>query len=173
LQRIVFKKRYVNGVNVFIVADAYRGDAMKKCMRDFITSVAGLKKENLKIDSTLLLPIYSNADLIVFNGHDGLMDDTMKIYRNNDKQVRECALIACYSYSYFENHIVWANAYPLITTNGLLAPEAYALGGLIDKWAVLGSGQEIRTAVATAYLGKHPSSSIGACLGLFRTGWKK
>jgi hypothetical protein len=172
LQRVVFKKTYSNGTQVYLVADGYRGDAMKKCLRDFLCSVSGIKNEMHMIDSTLLLPVYGYSDLLVFNGHDGLMDDTMKYYNNHDNRVRECALIACYSYEFFERHLMHAHSYPIITTNGLLAPEAYALGALIDSWAMLQTGAEIRKSVANAYHSKHPSSSAGACLGLFRTGWK-
>lgn len=172
LERVVFKRTYANGAKVYIVADAYRGDAMKQCVRDFLVSVSGRKNDVYKVDSTLNLPVYGNADLLVFNGHDGLMDDSMKFYYNEDRRVRECALIACYSYDYFEPYLIRANAYPIITTTGLLAPEAYAMGGLIDSWAALKSGAEIRQAVASAYLSKHPSSGMRGCLGLFRSGWK-
>src|SRR5574338_684291 len=49
LERVVFNKKLSNGTQVWIVADAYRGDAMKKCLRDFFISLSGRKHDTLDV----------------------------------------------------------------------------------------------------------------------------
>ena len=171
LERVVFKKTLSNGTKLILVADAFRGDRMKESLHSYFASLSGIKNDSVIISSTESFKISSEADLLIFNGHDGLMDDTLKTYFNKDGKQRETMVIACYGKTFFLDRIEKCGAYPLITTTGLLAPEAYAMHAGIEAWAQLKSDKEIRNAVGDAYFSKHPSSTQAGCRGLFYTGW--
>ena len=171
LERVIFKKKCANGAIVYLVADAYRGDRMKKCMHTYFKSLAGYYPQDIKIDSLNKVAAYSNADLLIFNGHDGLMDDTVKTYQSLDRKHRDAAVIACYSHHFFTPHFAHCGAYPLVMTTGLLAPEAYVMDAVITSWALMMKDLEIRYAAGDAYLAKHPKSGKGGARGLFKTGW--
>jgi hypothetical protein len=171
LERVVFTKT-MNGTRIQLVADAYRGDRMQVCISDFLNSLAGKIKDTLK-HKELIIPIHSQADLLIFNGHNGLMDANHPFVQSTDNRPRDAMVIACYSASYFIPHFERAGGYPLVMTTGLLAPEAYVMHAAIEHWALLKTDREIRFAAGDAYAGKHPSSSPAACKALFRTGWNK
>jgi hypothetical protein len=171
LERVVFYKKLSNGSQVYLVADAFRGDRMKQSLHAFFGSLSGIKKDSVQVNPSLRLRAASDADLLIFNGHDGLMDDTLTPYLNMDKKAKDVMIIACYSHSFFTPHLEMSGGYPLITTTGLLAPEAYAMHAAIENWALLKTDNEIRLATGDAYYAKHPSSTQGGCRGLFKTGW--
>jgi hypothetical protein len=170
LERVIFYKKNTNGTEIYLVADGYRGDRMKECLHDYFRSLGGWKKGNDSVQNKSL-PIYGDADLLVFNGHDGLMDDTLKEYFSKDSVIREAVSISCYSKSYFHSLFAKCGAYPLVCTSGLLAPEAYVLGAVIDQWSNQKSALEIRNAAGDAYHSKHPSTSQKGARALFTTGW--
>lgn len=168
LQRVVFSKN-INNTRLYLVADAYRGDAMNACIDDYLKSLSGNKKEYVKTGGNML-GIGSNAGLLVFNGHNGLMDTTFSLYRKKDTVSRQAAVIACASKYYFMDHFKHLGVKPVITTTGLMAPEAYVLEALVTAWAGGQTPAQIRQACGNAYHGKHPKSPAKACLGLFHAG---
>lgn len=170
LERCVFYKKNAKGTEIYLVADAYRGDKMKECLHDFFRSLGGWKNETDTV-SGKNLSLYSGADLLVFNGHDGLMDDTVKMYYSKDSVEREAVSISCYSKHFFNPYYENCGAYPLTGTSGLLAPEAYVLAAIIDSWAELKSANEIRIAAGDGYYSKHPKSTQSGARGLFTSGW--
>lgn len=169
LQRVVFSKT-INNIKVKLVADAYRGDAMNACMDHYFKSLAGNVNDSIVVKGQAI-GLHSKADLLVFNGHNGLMDTTFALYRKKDKVKRQAAVIACASKFYFLDHFKQLDVDPLVTTTGLMAPEAYVLEALVTAWAAGKTPAEIRKACGNAYHGKHPKSSLNACIGLFHAGW--
>lgn len=170
LERVCFSKTMSNGTKIIMVGDAYRGDRMKQSLHHYFASLAGQRRDSVFIDGKTL-QIASGADLLVFNGHDGLMDDTVKVYKSIDGKPRDAMIIACYSGRFFQKHLQHCGGYPLITTTGLLAPEAYVMHAAIEAWALQKSDLEIRYAAGDAYFSKHPKSGQAGSRGLFRTGW--
>lgn len=169
LERVIFFRDFPNGAKVYLVADAYRGDKMEVCLHDFFKATSGSTAKTIKANSTTL-GVYSNADLLVMNGHNGLMDVDVKHYESIDNKVRDVALIGCITASYFRNHLLHSNAYPLLSTNNLMAPEAYVLNGLIDPWANQKTEKETHNSVAQAYH-KYQNCGINGASRLFRVGW--
>ena len=98
LERIVFKRA---DQNVIIVADAYRGDEMGQCVTDYFNTLAGIKSDTITLGDTSLV-IGTTTDLVVFNGHNGLMDVTIDTVFNKDGVMKDAVAIACVSHSYFE-----------------------------------------------------------------------
>jgi len=170
LERVCFSKTMHNGTKLVMVGDAYRGDRMKQSLHHYFASLAGQRRDSISIGGKTL-QIASGADLLVFSGHDGLMDDTVKVYKSIDGKPRDAMIIACYSGRFFQKHLKHCGGYPLITTTGLLAPEAYVMHAAIEAWALQKSDTEIRYAAGDAYFSKHPKSGQGGSRGLFRTGW--
>ncbi len=175
LERVIFKKKYPNGATVFLIADAYRGDKMHECLTDYFASLAGKKKEILKLNSTTTkdstkIKAFGEADLIAFNGHNGLMDSYAALFINEDNRMRDAVSIACTSHEYFRRHLNVARAYPLLTTTNLLAPEAYGMEAVVDSWAMLEDGKTIRSKIGAMYHKIHKCGLKGAT-NLFHTGW--
>ena len=110
--------------------------------------------------------------MLAFNGHDGLMDFQVDYYLNTDSIEKDAVVIACSSYEYFKDHLGCAKGFPLITTNGLLAPEAYVFEAVVNSWALLKTPRQIEESAAQAYASKH-SCGIKGGRWLFISGWNK
>lgn len=168
LERIVF---YSKSKNTFLVADAYRGDKMKLCLSDYLESLSGKKSALHELEGKGALALYKDADLLVFNGHNGLMDVRMPEFKSIDGVHREASVIACASYGYFASVFEGLGTFPVITTRNLLAPEAYVLKAMVEAWSDLKSEDEIREAVAAAYH-KYQKCGLRGARNLFQPGWK-
>ncbi len=169
LERVVFVKTFSNKTKVYIVADAYRGDRMAACVHDYLNSLAGINK-NYIIANNDTIATNGNADFLIFNGHNGLMDDYHEIRGSVDNIERDAAVIACVSKEYFIEHFICTKSYPLVTTTSLLPPEAYVAAGVINSWALMKSDEEIRISAGDAMARIHKKSQT-AMRRMFATGW--
>ena len=170
MERIIFKKTDEQNTSVYLVADAYRGDKMHLCVSDFFAACSGKATETIQADGQSI-GLKSEADLIVFNGHNGLMDYQFPPQTSQDHVRREACIIGCYSHMYFTEQLLGLETYPLLTTTGLMAPEAYVLQGLIEAWMRLDEGADIRKGAATKYH-EYQKCGIRGATNLFKTGWK-
>lgn len=173
LERVVFLKTFPNGAKVYLVADAYRGDKMKPCVNDFLSAVAGKKIDELSIESegeNHNLALFSEADFIAFNGHNGLMDFELNYMPNEDGLKKDVAVIGCASFEYFKNHLNIAKGYPLLTTNGLMAPEAYIVEAVVNEWAINKTDSDFQLAAGKAY-NQYQKCGIKGATRLFKSGW--
>lgn len=153
LERCIFQRN-----DVVLVADAYRGKEIKTAIADFLNYAAGTKSE-------------SQANLICFVGHNGLMDFNLDHYpKNTDSRLRDVMILACASKDYFYQPILQTKANPVLWTTGLMAPEAYVLQAAIDGWIVGKRGDEIRILAAESY-NKYQHCGLTAARKLFATGW--
>lgn len=154
--------------SVFLYASAYDGRNMKEGIEDLFLFAAGKKYLNLKVNN-LNIQFGSGADLIIFVGHNGLMDFSInQIPEKIDKKQRALAVFACYSKSYFYDLIKSQNNIPLILTNGLMCPEAYTSFALINSFMKNESHPQIKKAVADAY-NKYQKCGAKAAMNLFFT----
>lgn len=170
LERVVFYRSYPNGAKVYLVADAYRGDQMQACLLDYLDALAGKRQDTVAVQEQQFA-IAGAADLLVFNGHNGLMDyyDTPTV-ENADGRKREASVIGCISHRYFVDYLRQAQAYPLLMTTNLMAPEAYVAEALIDAWAQGRSGEEVRQSAGRAYH-EYQQCGLKGATRLFQTGW--
>ena len=169
LERVVFFKVFSNHAKVYLIADGYRGDRMEQCLDDYLNSLVGTKKDLLNIENKQI-GINSHSDLLIFNGHNGLMDVDMDLIYNEDGIFRDAAVISCVSYDYFANHLKCLKAYPLVTSVSFLPPEAYVAEGIINSWALMKTNEEIRLAAGDAMYRVHKKSRK-AMRAMFKTGW--
>lgn len=83
----------------------------------------------------------TGADLTLFVGHNALMDHYVGAYpvvrisvAENIVRKRKTAVIACRSRSYFSSFAESAGVESYVMTNGLMAPEAYVIEGILSAW---------------------------------------
>ena len=167
LERLVFKHQTKN---VYLIADAYRGREIKRCVADFFEFSAGRAVETVKAKSSEL-HAGGGADLVAYVGHDGLMDFSLDSRpQKADNRQRDAVMLACVSKRYFAEPLRNTGAGPLLWTTGLMAPEAYVLKAAIDGWVLNEDGERIRRRAAAAY-NQYQQCGMNAATKLFSTGW--
>jgi len=158
----------------YLIADGYRGRAIKEAMDDFFRAAAGQDPEIGEMRSkgsekTVRAP--SKTSLAVYVGHDGLMDFALeKTFRGVGEEKREAMVLACASKSYFAAGLRPTGALPVLWTTGLMAPEAYTLKAAVEGWIAGESGEKIRESAAVAYA-KYQKTGLAGARRLFATGW--
>lgn len=163
LERCLFKYRKSE---VYLVADAYRGDEIRGAILDFLDAAAGAP-----IDSASVSEAVGAANLIAYVGHDGLMDFRMPLVpRKRNETRREAIILACASKQFFAEPLRAAGAFPLLWTTGLMAPEAYTLKSALDSWIAGKGNEQVRESAAVAY-DKYQKCGIRGARRLFASGW--
>jgi hypothetical protein len=167
LERVVFKHI---GDGAILVADAYDGSRMKIAVDDFLTAASGNKLENINIEEKTI-QLFSSANVIVFVGHDGLMDFhyDKPIVKNGDTK-NDAIILACASKQYFGPALEKTGATPVLWTTNLMAPEAYILHDALEGWLKNETGEQIRHRAAAAYA-KYQKIRLSSADGLFATGF--
>jgi hypothetical protein len=150
LDRIVLQQK-IKQVDARIVAEAWDGREIKKATKRFLKLAAEGK-----------------SHVVVYVGHDGLMDFEFK---EKPKAVRDApptsvAIFACASREYFQDILKGIGAHALVLTSGLMCPEAYTLDAMLKAWFSGSDAPATREAVARAYQ-KYQKCSIKAARGLF------
>jgi hypothetical protein len=137
--------------NLVIQARAYRGSALKKCIVDFETSVQ-----------------LGSYDLVVFIGHNGLMDFDLPMPDRSNRQAKrpDCIVLCCKSEQYFKQRILAAGGHPILLTTQLMYPGAFLLKAVADVWSGGASLAQIRERAAAAYA-ENQKISPNAALGVF------
>jgi hypothetical protein len=170
LERVVFERNYPDGTKVLLIGDAYRGDRMRACLFDYFHSLAGSLTDTLVLTNSRRVATNAAADLLIFNGHNGLMDSYIEPFDNVDGKEKDAVAIACISSSYFNEYFIHLKAYPLLMTTSLLAPEAYVLSNVIDAWVGQESEEEILLSAARGY-NEYQKCGMRGAKSLFKTGW--
>jgi hypothetical protein len=171
LERVLFERTMSNGTTVRMVIDAYRGDRMKKCLEHYFSSLSGHLKHQNTVENREV-SLYGNADLIAFNGHNGLMDTNVDIVKNSDGIQRDAVAIACVSHSWFLPHLEASQGYPLVMTRSLLYPGAPVMEELVSRWAMLQNDELIRQGAGDGYYAMKPKSGVNGARNMFKTGWE-
>jgi hypothetical protein len=168
LERCVFKH---HAVDVYLVADAYRGDEIKQAILDFFDAAAGASPETITVSSGKSIQGRGGANLVAYVGHDGLMDFQLPLipHKKNDAH-RDAIILACASKQYFADALRASGAYPLLWTTNLMAPEAYTLKAALDGW-ISGEGNEQIHKRASAAYDKYQKCGLKGARRLFATGW--
>lgn len=148
LERCVFRCR---SENAYLVADAYRGSKIRKTLEDFLAAAAGSGATDLKVEGHQV-GIKGAADLVVYVGHNGLMDFRVTPPKvEKDVIAKPTIVLACRSQSYFEPILSELGCECLLLTTGLMAPEAYPLESALAGWLAGEKGKKLRNRAAHAY----------------------
>lgn len=131
-----------------LIAHAYRGDKMKTCLETYFkkTRDAG------------------NDELVAFIGHNGMMDNAIKIppAQQEGDIASETIVLGCLTESYFTKPLKALNSTPLLMTKSLMYPGSFILHDSLEVWLRNGSKKEIREAAAKAYAKNQNISVKGA-----------
>lgn len=156
------------------IAQAYDGAKMKTALHDFFAAVAG--KGSLRFNITgirnsaesVIVESAGMAEVNCFVGHNGLMDMRLdNIPARSQRSSRSFAVVlACKSQPYFGPILEQLDCIPLITTSGLMAPEAYTLEAILTAFADDLNVDSMHTAAAGAYA-KYQKCSVSAARRLF------
>jgi len=154
LDRVLFKRdltRNGKSTQVLLVAEAWRGRNIADAIRYFLELNRGEHAERMRAGG-LEFDAGGAAHVIVFVGHNGLMDFAAPSLppAKTLPGPHASVVLACMSDSYFAD-LLSGNSLPLITTSGLMAPEAYTLAALIEAWFSGADGSQVRLAAASAY----------------------
>ena len=167
LERLVFKHI---SANYYLIADAYDGQYIEQCTKDFMRASGGNQKDTLTVNGKVL-GIGGNAALLAYIGHDGLMNfELYETLVNTDNKKRDVIILACYSKRFFGPYLKDANVNPLVWTTHFMAPEAYTLHDALSGYVIGETSASIRERAAAAY-SKYQKCSLKAARGLLVTGW--
>jgi hypothetical protein len=159
-----------------LIAQAIDGSQMKKGLQEFFGAVAGKNRLRFSVtgissstDATVVESAGS-ADVVCFVGHNGLMDMQLKSIPRSAQQSspKYAVVLACKSEPYFAGVLKKLGCVPLITTSGLMCPEAYTLEAIITVWTGGANADSVHTAAAGAYA-KYQKCSVAAAKRLFVT----
>ena len=171
LERVVFENRTNRLV---LVADAYRGSEIKQALVDFFQAAAGVPKKEKPYPMIIgggVFGVPDDPDLVVYIGHDGLMDFPLTVdFAGHNGASRPAIILACASKSFFHELLQKSGATPLLWTTGLMAPEAYTLKAALDGWMQQESKEAIRKRAAAAY-SRYQKCSETAAMRLFSSDW--
>jgi hypothetical protein len=157
LERCVF--RHTDG-KVVLVADAYKGSEIKQAISDFLRAAGGGGAATVEISGEKV-PIHGGADLAAYVGHNGLMDFSVDLKdiekgapsraSGSNEKGREAIVLCCKSKPYFEPLLKQLDSRPVLTTTGLMAPEAYTLEAALQGWIAGEPADQIKRRAAAAY----------------------
>lgn len=171
LERCVFKHR---SADVYMVADAYRGDEIRQAILDFLDAASGGSPEPVTVpvaSAAVSLSVRGGAQLVAYVGHDGLMDFQLPIFPRKRNEIHhDVIVLACASKQFFSEPLRASGAYPLLWTTGLMAPEAYTLKSALDGWIDHESNEQVRQRAAMIY-DKYQKCGLRGAQRLFATGW--
>ncbi|MBS0658264.1 MAG: hypothetical protein JSR82_08480 [Verrucomicrobia bacterium] len=146
LRRLEFEHREGD---VTLVAAAYRGSEMRRCLQDFEAAAAT-----------------GGHDLVVFVGHNGLMDFELPQAEPSASPARQSIVLCCLSDSYFRPRLKRLGCAPLLLTRQLMYPGAFLLHDALEVWRRGGSAEAVRAAAGHAYA-RHQRISPAAGAGIF------
>jgi hypothetical protein len=148
LERVVFKHTSGGG---YLVADAYRGAEIKRAVEDFLLAAAGRNAARLRLGNDSI-GTCGAADLVVYVGHNGLMEFTVaQPRREPGAGKRQAMVLACKSKPYFGPRLAKLGCRSVLLTTGFMAPEAYTLEAALAGWLAKESGEKIKDRAARAY----------------------
>ena len=171
LDRVLFHRVVERGgarADAYLVAEAWRGERIADAIRHFLAMNRGEHVESIAVGG-VSVEAGGAAHVVAFIGHNGLMDFPAPTlaHRAAKPAPHASIVLACYSDSYFGG-LLSADSAPLLTTTGLMAPEAYTLDAALERWFSGASPADVRSAAARAYA-RYQKIAERAALRLFRT----
>jgi hypothetical protein len=163
LERIVFKHKTAHA---YLVADAYRGDQIKKAVADSLRAAAGNHVTTLEVEKKTL-GLYGGADLVAYVGHNVLMDFRVEPPTpEKAAKPKDAIVLACKSKPYFQPTLSQYKCRSVLLTTGFMAPEAYTLEAAVAGWLANETADRIKERAALAY-DKHQKCGLRAARRLF------
>lgn len=158
-------------VDIYLVAEAWDGAAIKSAIERFIWLTAGYESETVRVKTSSgfeEVQAGGASHLVAYIGHNGLMDFSLgNLPKKPSKAHRLSAIVlACRSKPYFLERLKQAGAHSLLLTTGFMAPEAYTLDAAVRAWASGDEPYRVRDKAAAAYH-KYQKCGLEAAKRLF------
>lgn len=143
LDRVAFKtvlNRDGTDVAAYVIAEAWRGRNIRDAIRRYLSLSAGHVVEQLSVKESegmqSTLDAGGASHLVAYVGHNGLMDFSAPGVEGDpiNSESRSSIVLACKSENDFPGLLGNREPHHLITTTGLMAPEAYSLEAGISTW---------------------------------------
>lgn len=167
LESILFKHKTKN---IYLLAEAFDGERIKKCTEEFLLASNNNLYRNINYNN-LELNFGGTSELVVYVGHDGLMEFEVNLkYQENSTNNTGAIILACASKEFFKSELIESGAYPVLWTTNLMAPEAYTLEAALNSWSNNATYNEVKEAAAKAY-NKYQKCGINGARNLFATGF--
>jgi hypothetical protein len=147
---------------------------MKNALASFLDAAAGDNVNDVEADGQTL-QAGGFADLVAFVGHNGLMDMDSSEVSPKGRSIatgdrpESAVVLACTSHKYFAAPLAAVACPPLVTTSGLMAPEAYSLDAIVRSWAAGDTPAVTRNKAGDAYA-RYQRIAVGAGRGVFVAG---
>lgn len=174
LDRAVFRANLKRGrwpTTVWVVADAYRGPAIRRAIVQALDYSAGHAPVRVRIAGAEIAA-GGEAHVVAYVGHDGLMDFRLPAPAPPPERApaRAVVVLACASAGYFRGVLEPGGAHPLLVTTDLMAPEAYSLEAALRSWTTGARTAAAREAAARAY-DAYQHCGLAGARRLFAAGW--
>jgi hypothetical protein len=167
LERAVWKHR---DSALYLIADAYDGTQLRTATEDLLLYTSGGGAGSI-VAGGMAIPTGGGCDLIVYMGHNGLMDHRIeRAYRPEQPHDRAVVILASLSRGFFGNAIRATGARPILWTTGVIVPEAYILRELLAGW-ILGENDEALRERAAKVYDQHRRCGIAGARRLLVSGW--
>jgi hypothetical protein len=169
LDRVLFRRDVMRGgrrAEALLLAEAWRGDRIADAIAHFLELNRGQHVETLRAGARDVR-FGGASHVVVFIGHNGLMDFETPALQSGAAvaDARTSIVLACLSKEYFSK-LLAPDSVPILTTAGLMAPEAYTLDAALTDWFGGGDAAAVRRSSASAYA-KYQRTSQRAALRLF------
>lgn len=159
LDRVAFHSqvsRHGKIVDAYLIAEAWRGREIRAATTRFLQLVGGDAQEQYVLKDAageVIVAAGGSSHLIAYVGHNGLMDFASPAVSEPEEAAgpRSSVVLACRSRDYFSDLLGFKQAHGLLTTNGLMAPEAYTLEAALSAWFSGESPSATRYSAADAY----------------------
>lgn len=146
LRRITFKH---TEAEIELVAYAYRGSEMMRCLADFEKAAAG-----------------GEFDLVAYIGHNALMDFRQEPPEGVEENDTEVVVLCCLSEKYFRDRLEALGCRPLVMTSQFMYPGSFILSAAIESWWKGEGLGEIRSVAGRAYAANQ-KISVREATGIF------
>jgi hypothetical protein len=165
LERVIFRHKNSGAI---LIADAYEGKYIKSALEDFIAAVSGNEVTGQEVTAQgLKISGGAGANLVIFLGHNGLMDFQLPSYpKKKGTATRECIVLCCKSEQFFSGIIGSYSVRPILLTRQLMYPGAMVIESAIEGWLKNEGLQSIRDRAAEAYA-KNQTISIRSARSIF------
>lgn len=157
---------------LYLVADAYDGETIRRTVEDLYRAAAGFpgpKVELAEPGGARTLALGGDADFVGYVGHNGLMDFDVPTLTANPKRTKTPAatVLACKSHEYFAAPLRKMGAVPYLTTQDFLGPEGYTVDAVVAAWAAGKSSAVARDETGDALARHVKSLRVGPARRIF------
>ena len=142
--------------DVYVIAEAWRGREIRAATTRFLELSGGEPVENYVVvgqNRKTTISAGGASHLVAYIGHNGLMDFASPTVTEpvSSSGARSSVVLACRSREYFSDLLAFKQSHSLLTTNGLMAPEAYTLETAISAWFSGKTPNDTRNSAADTY----------------------